>query len=176
MKYLLYFLVTFLQPICLLNPEATTIYFGIKSIGAKAAFVIGLIGILCGIVFMYKLTFHLSNRYLKNLKKTEKFKIYKKYVSKNPFLTTGILFVIPIIPDEIICVGSALGGIPLKELFPIALFTKTISVGMVTFSETISNWISVEEWVIVLCEIIFMLLIALLYKFIRDKKEFSETN
>lgn len=174
MKYIVYFILCFLQPICLLTPEATTIYLGVSTLGGVKAFFIGLAGILLGILFMYKVTFFLGNKYLKKVINSKKFKAYQKYMSSNPFLTTGILFAIPVIPDEIICIGSALGNIPFKILFPIVIFSKSISIGMVTFSESIAKAFSIESWVVVLCEIVIMLILALLYKLIYRKKEFIE--
>ena len=53
MKYLIFFLLCFIQPICLPVPELTTYLYGQKTIGEIPAFIIGLIGVMLGIITMY---------------------------------------------------------------------------------------------------------------------------
>ena len=169
--YLLFLALCILQPICLPVPEASTILTGTLTLGPNYAFIIGLTGIMIGIIFMYKITFFLGKKFLKNFKKSDGYKKYKKFMSSNPFLTTGILFAIPIIPDEIICIGSALGEVPLKTLFPIAIFSKCISVGMITYSSKIANILSIKQWQVIVLELLTMFLAAYVYKkFRKDVK------
>lgn len=162
-----------LQPICLPLPEASTILMGTKALGANITFVIGLIGIMIGIILMYKLSFFLSEKYLTNFKKSSKYKTYQKLVATNPFLTTGILFAIPILPDEIVCVGSAIAGVSLKFLLPIAAFAKSISVGMITYSAEIAEMFSIQQWQIIAIEIILMFVFALIYSRIKKTNIFK---
>jgi len=162
-----------LQPICLPLPEASTILMGSKSFGSNIAFVIGLAGIMTGIILMYELSFFLSEKYLVNFKKSSKYKTYQRLVASNPFLTTGILFAIPILPDEIVCVGSAIAGVSLKFLFPIAVFAKTISVGMITYSAEIAELFSIKQWQIIAIEIGFMFIFALIYSRIKKTNIFK---
>lgn len=170
MKYLIFFIMCVSQPICLPLPEASTILMGSVSLGSHMAFVIGLIGILIGIILMYKLSFYLGEKYLSKFKKSSNYQKYKKLISTNPFLTTGILFAIPILPDEIICVGSALGGVSLKVLMPIAVFAKSISIGMITYSSNIASITSLKQWQIIAIEVVFMLVFALIYSKIKKVK------
>lgn len=163
LQYLIFFLLCILQPICLPVPEATTILSGTLTIGANPAFVIGLIGILLGILTMYKITSYLSKKFLRNFKKNQHYKTYQKMMQSNPFLTTGILFAIPILPDEIICIGSALGNVPLKILFPIAIVAKVVSVGMITYSSEIAELFSLNQWEVIALEIILMLVASTIY-------------
>ncbi len=174
MKYLLFFLLCLLQPICLPVPEATTILSGTIMLGPNKAFFIALTGILIGIIFMYKITAYLSKKYLTKFKKNPKYKTYKKFVSTNPFLTTGILFAVPILPDEIVCIGAAIGGTPLKILLPIAVFAKTISIGMITYSSKLASMFSITQWQIILIEISFMLLFAYIYNKVKNSKHFAK--
>ena len=172
MKYFIFFILCVLQPICLPVPEATTILSGAVTLGANETFVIGMIGIMLGIVVMYKVSFFLGEKYLTNLKKSSKYKTYQRLVSSNPFLTTGILFAIPILPDEIVCVGSALAGVSLKILLPIAVFSKAISIGMITYSSHIANALSLTQWQIIVIEVILMLIFALIYSRIKKTRLF----
>ena len=162
-----------LQPICLPLPEASTILMGSVSLGANVTFVIGLIGIMIGIVFMYKVSFFLSEKYLSKFKTSTKYQTYQRLVSSNPFLTTGILFAIPILPDEIVCIGSAIAGVSLKFLLPIAVFAKSISIGMITYSAQIASVFSIEQWQIIVIEIVLMFIFALIYSRIKKTNLFK---
>lgn len=172
MKYFIFFILCVLQPICLPVPEATTILSGSVTIGADETFIIGMIGIMLGIIIMYKVSFFLGEKYLTNIKKSSKYKTYQRLVSSNPFLTTGILFAIPILPDEIVCVGSALAGVSLRFLLPIAIFSKAISIGMITYSSDIANALSLNQWQIIAIEVVLMLVFALIYSMIKKTRLF----
>ena len=169
MKYIIYLILCILQPICLPVPEATTILFGTHQLGSNFAFFIGILGIMIGIYLMYKITNILSKKYLSGLRKSPKFKNYQRYMSKYPILTTGILFIIPVIPDEIICIGSALGNIKLSILLPIAFISKIISISMITFSENIANILEVKQWFIIFIEIIIMIIASIIYQKINNR-------
>lgn len=171
MKYLVFFMLCILQPICLPVPETTTILTGTMTLGSNEAFIIGLTGIMTGIILMYKVSFSLSKKFLRKFKQSSKYKTYKKYISHNPVLTTGILFTVPIIPDEIICIGSAIGEIPLKFILPIAAFSKIISIGMITYSEAIASKLSIKQWQVITIELIIMFILATIYQKVKNKKE-----
>lgn len=122
---------------------------------------------------MYKISFFLGEKYLTKFKNTSKYKTYQKLIASNPFLTTGILFAIPILPDEIVCIGSAIAGVSLKFLLPIALFSKAISIGMITYSAEIATMFSLKQWQIIVIEIVLMLLFALIYSRIKKMNIFK---
>lgn len=161
-----------LQPICLPVPEATTILSGSVTLGANETFIIGMLGIMLGIIIMYKVSFFLGEKYLTNIKKSSKYKTYQKLVASNPFLTTGILFAIPILPDEIVCVGSAIAGVSLRFLLPIAIFSKTISIGMITYSSYIADALSLTQWQIIVIEVVLLLIFALVYSKLKKTRLF----
>lgn len=170
LKYLVFLILCILQPICLPFPEATTILSGTLSIGPNCTFFISLIGILTGIIIMYKISHYFSSKFLKKYQNNNKFLLYKKLVSTNPFLTTGILFAIPILPDEIVCVGSALGDIPLKIIVPIAIIAKSVSIGMTTYSSKIASIFDVNEWQVIVIEILLMIILGMVYRIIKHVK------
>lgn len=173
MKYLVFFIMCLLQPICLPFPEASTILMGTVSLGSHLAFIIGLIGIMLGIIFMYKISFFLSEKYLTNFKKSSKYKKYQRLIANNPFLTTGILLAIPILPDEIVCIGSAIAGVPLNLLIMISLFAKSISIGMITYSAEIAELLSLQQWQIIALELLFMFVFALIYSKVKKTNIFK---
>lgn len=169
MKYLIFLILCILQPICLPVPEATTILTGTLQLGPKKAFIIAMCGIMFGIVVMYQLTHFLSKKFLRKLKKSPKFKAYQRYMSKYPILTTGLLFAIPVIPDEIICIGFALGGIKMSIMLPIALFSKIISIGMITYSQAIADIFVLKQWQVIVIEISIMFIASMIYQEINNK-------
>ncbi len=163
-----------LQQICLPVPEATTVLLGMSTIGHNFTFFLTLAGDMIGITIMYYIVKTYSKKFLKEYKNNPKFKTYKKYISHNPFLTTGILFAIPILPDEIIIIGSTLGDIALYHLISIALFSKILSVGMMTYSKQIGHILSLKQWEVIILEIIIMLIAAIIYKFYKDHQKRSK--
>jgi uncharacterized membrane protein YdjX (TVP38/TMEM64 family) len=169
MKYLIFLFLCILQPICLPVPEATTILTGTLQLGPNTTFCIAMCGIMFDIVLMYQLTHFLSKKFLRKFKKNPKFKSYQKYMSKYPILTTGLLFAIPVIPDEIICIGSALGGIKLSIILPIAFFSKIISIGMITYSQVIADIFVLKQWQVIVIEISIMFMASIIYQRINNK-------
>ena len=119
---------------------------------------------------MYKISHYFSSKFLKKYQNNNKFLLYKKLVSTNPFLTTGILFAIPILPDEIVCAGSALGDIPLKIIVPIAIIAKSVSIGMTTYSSKIASIFDVNEWQVIVIEILLMIILGMVYRIIKHVK------
>ena len=169
MNYLVFLILCILQPICLPVPEATTILTGTLQLGPTKAFIIAMCGIMFGIVVMYQLTHFLSKKFLRKFKKSPKFKAYQRYMSKYPILTTGLLFAIPVIPDEIICIGSALGGIKMSIMLPIAFFSKIISIGMITYSQAIADIFVLKQWQVIVIEISIMFIASMIYQKINNK-------
>lgn len=171
MKYFIFLILCILQPICLPVPEASTILTGTLNLGPTPTFIIGMTGIMFGITVMYQLTHFLSKKFLRKLKKSPKFKAYQRYMSKYPILTTGLLFAIPVIPDEIICIGSALGDIKMSIMLPIAFFSKIISIGMITYSQAIADIFVLKQWQVIVVEISIMLIASVIYQRINNDKK-----
>ncbi|MBQ7105112.1 MAG: VTT domain-containing protein [Bacilli bacterium] len=175
MEHLIFFILCILQPICLPVPEATTILTGTLSLGPTKTFIIGMVGIMIGIIFMYQITHFLSKKFLRKLKQSPNFKAYQRYMSKYPILTTGLLFAIPVIPDEIICVGSALGNIKLSIILPVAFFSKMISIGMITYSKAIADILILKQWQVIILEIVIMAIASIIYQKINNRKKRRKT-
>ncbi len=163
MTYLVYVIACFLQPICWPLPEASTIFLGASAFGEIKAFIIGYIFIIMGIIFMYKVTFYLSNKYLKKFKSSMKFKKYQQIIKKNEVFTTGILFILPILPDEVICIGSAILGIKFKVFIAIALIAKFISIGLYAFSESFSVYFGIDSFLFLLIEVLLVIIVSYIY-------------
>ncbi len=170
MNYLIFIIVSFLQPICWPLPEMSTILYGVLSIGPLGVFILGYVFILLGIIFMYKITFYLSEKYLSNFKSKKGFNDFKRYLLKNQVLTMGLLFILPVLPDEVICVGAAIVGIKFKLFFIIAAIAKAISVGSVAFSSVLSNIFGISQVSLIVIQFLVVIFISLVYKGVNFKK------
>lgn len=164
MDYILFFIMCIAQPICIPVPEASTIIIGILFIGPLWTFILGIIGMEIGLIIMYFITSSFKGKYLKKYENNPKYNAYQHYMSKNPFLTTGILFTIPILPDEIVIIGSVLANIPLRLLILISIFAKVISIGFLAFSNVISELFLISQWQVILVTLLIMLVFAFIYK------------
>lgn len=171
MNVIVYIIICVLQPICWPLPEMSTIIYGTLTLGENKAFLIGYLGILIGIMIMYKSSFYLSEKYLEKLKTKKSFLKYKKYIDKNEVLTTGVLFILPILPDEIICIGAAILGIKLKIVMAVAIFAKFISIGIVAYSNTLSQTLNIPQSVIIFMELLIIFVASYIYKNYKEKIE-----
>ncbi|MFI3260183.1 MAG: VTT domain-containing protein [bacterium] len=167
MELILFILVCILQPICWPLPEMTTVLYGVTVYGQLKGFIISYIGILFGIVLMYKLSFYMSDKHLKKFRSKKEFKKFQNYMQKNEILTIGVLLILPILPDEVICIGAAILGIKLKVLLTIALFSKFISIGIIAYAETIANYFEISNILVVIIELIIVVIISIIYKKIK---------
>lgn len=168
---ILYFLLCFIQPICLPIPEAATVLAGTLVIGEFASLLLGVIGLVMGITVMFFLTRKIGERFLHSKMVSYKSVVkYLEYAKQNPILITGVLFVIPALPDEVIVVGASLSGIPFKILLPIAIITKTVSVGMIAYAEQISSFLPLTRWQLLAVELFIVFIVAAIFRLIKKRK------
>ncbi len=160
MLAVLFFLICFLQPICLPLPEVTTVLWGSMKLGSTQAFILGYIGSVLGILCMYKF----STLLFAKLRDNPKVLQYIALTERNRILVTGLLFVIPVLPDEIVCVGAGVLNMASWEFLLLALFFKGISVSSIAFSQELSAVLHLPQWGLVSIEIAVLLLITICFK------------
>lgn len=170
METIIFIIMALLQPICLPLPEMSTIFYGSVVLGATKAFIIGYICILIGIAFMYKVTFLFSEKHLNKLKEKNSFKKFQNYVENNQIITLGLLFILPILPDEIICIGSAILGIDFTIFMIVAVFAKFISIGMIAYADVFSNILNINQYMVIIVELIIIFISSHIYKYYKEKK------
>lgn len=166
----IYFLLCVLQPICLPIPEMVTVLWGSVEIGPMKSFVLGVLGAIIGIGIMYWITKRGSHWVIAKFKCEEKIEIFQNYVRKYQIYIVGILFIVPILPDEIICLGAPLVGIPFPMFMVIAILSKIVSVGMIAFSEEIAAVFSISRMELIMIELVILFVVARIYTG-REKKE-----
>ena len=108
---LIYFLVCFLQPIILPLPEPVTIMGGSSLLGSQIGATIGFIGTFLGIISMFFASKYVGKAIVSKLVDEKKLEKFNKFIQKNEMLVILMLFILPILPDEVICVGSGIAGI-----------------------------------------------------------------
>lgn len=83
----------------------------------------------------------------------------------------GMLFIIPIFQDFIICIGASLMKINLPLFLLIAIISKTISIGMIEYSGLIGDVFQVNKWQIIIIELFIINIISYLFKIHKRSKE-----
>lgn len=120
----IYFLVCFLQPIVLPLPEPVTVIGGSSVFGPLTGAIIGFIGTFLGIVVMFYISRSVSRNFIEKRINKKKLERFNRYIQNNELLVILVLFILPILPDEIICVGAGLAGINKYKFLGVALIAK----------------------------------------------------
>lgn len=121
---LIYFSICFAQPIILPLPEMVTVMAGSAVLGPFTAFLLGFSGTVLGILTMFVVSRAGGIRIVKRLVSEKQLEQYHRFVQKNEVLILAILFIIPVLPDEIISVGAGISGVNARRFVLIAVVTK----------------------------------------------------
>lgn len=158
-KYI-YFIICFLQPIILSIPEPVTIISGSSVFGPFEGAVIGFIGTILGIIVMFLLSRFASKRFIAKLIDSDKLEKFNRYMKRNEIIVLSVLFIFPILPDEIICAGSGLTKINGYKFMVIAVISKLITSFSLSYSLKIMK-VDLNSILILLTIIIFFVCIKL---------------
>ncbi|MEK4536330.1 VTT domain-containing protein [Peribacillus sp. FSL K6-1552] len=131
---LLFLLICFLQPIILPLPEAVTIPAGSAVFGSFTAAYLGFFGTIAGIAVMFLIARIGGQKLALKLVKEKHLQTYQNYVEKNETAILFLLFIIPILPDEIICLGSGIGGVSFCRFILIASLSKLMTALALSYS------------------------------------------
>nr|WP_295684822.1 VTT domain-containing protein [uncultured Lachnoclostridium sp.] len=169
-----YFILCVLQPICLPIPEMVTVLWGSVEIGPIKSFILGVVGAILGIGVMYWIAKKGSNFLIRKMKCEKKVALFQEYVCRYKIYIIGILFIVPILPDEIICIGSPFVGIKYSVFMGIAVISKIISVGMIAFSGQIARICSLNRVELIIMELVAIFIVAKFYTR-REKRRDQDT-
>lgn len=164
MKEIIYFFTCLVQPIFLPIPEAMTVLTGSATLGSFKAFILGFLGTTIGILIMYFLSVLGSKKIIDKLVNEKYLEKYKKYVKNNEILFTGLLFIFPVLPDEIVCVGAGITGISFKVFLPVAILSKLITSFTLAYSWEVANVLSLSKMELMLIELLILILVVLAKK------------
>lgn len=129
-----YFITCFLQPIILPIPEPLTIMTGSAVLGRFYGAIVGFLGTILGIITMYFISIYASEKFILKIVKKEKLEKFNEYIRKNETLILLMLFVFPILPDEVICIGSGVAKINVHKFITIACISKLVTVFTLSYS------------------------------------------
>ncbi|HWO98335.1 MAG TPA: VTT domain-containing protein [Bacillus sp. (in: firmicutes)] len=137
-----FFLICFSQPIILPIPEAVTIPAGSAVFGSFTAALLSFFGTVAGIVVMFFIARFGGQKLVSKLVKEKHLKKYQEYVGRNETTILALMFIIPILPDEIICVGAGISGVSFKRFFMIASLSKLITTSLLAHSVYLAKLLS----------------------------------
>lgn len=142
---LLFFFLCLAQPIILPLPEALTIPAGSMAFGASASFYLGFSGTLTGIIIMFFIARSGGMKVASKLVKEKHLKRYQEYVRKNETVILVLLFIIPVLPDEIICVGAGIGAVSFKKFLAIASLSKILTTFVLAYSVSLAKFLDLSS-------------------------------
>ncbi|MBD7963897.1 TVP38/TMEM64 family protein [Fictibacillus norfolkensis] len=141
----IYLAICFAQPIILPLPEVITTGGASSVFGPVTAIYLGFIGTLSGIVVMYFIARIGGQRIVSRFVKKKQLVKYQKYVQRNEMLFVVIMFVIPILPDEIICIGAGLSGFRFSKFLIVAAVSKLFTTTIFAYSTILAKEFSVTN-------------------------------
>jgi uncharacterized membrane protein YdjX (TVP38/TMEM64 family) len=171
---LLFFLICFFQPIFLPLPEAVTLPAGSTVLGSFSGAAIGFLGSVSGIVVMYFIARIGGLKLVSKFVKEKHLKKYQEYVLKNETVILTLMFIIPILPDEIICVGAGISKVSFKRFFIIASISKLITSSLLSYSVYLAKLFSLTTSQLALASSI--IIACILFVSLIIKKMIKRTN
>lgn len=156
--WFIYFLLCVFLPICIPVPEAAVVLWGAGQIGSPGAFLLGVTGSVLGLAVMHTLSSMLADRIFKGKKEKRQLKWLQQLTGRYRNRILGVLLIVPLLSDEVLCAGSALLKIPLSQFLKIGIIAKIISVGMVAFSGSMGAVCGLEHWQMIAAELLAMFL------------------
>ncbi|WP_416728595.1 TVP38/TMEM64 family protein [Fictibacillus sp. JL2B1089] len=166
----IYFAICFAQPIILPFPEMITVAGASSVFGSLTAIYVGFIGTLSGIVVMYFVARIGGRRIVSRIVKEEQLTKYQNYVQKNEMLFLVIMFIIPVLPDEIICIGAGLSGVRFKRFLPIATISKLFTTTTFAYSAILVKEFSLTNTELMVYSSIFAGVAFLFMAFVKKKR------
>ncbi|MCF6409914.1 TVP38/TMEM64 family protein [Pseudalkalibacillus salsuginis] len=175
----IFFLICLAQPIILPIPEAVTIGAGSAVFGPFSAAILGFIGTMSGIIAMFFIARYGGQKLISKLVKEKHLDKYKAYVEKNETTILILLFIIPILPDEIICVGAGIGAVAFRKFFIIASIAKLLTSTLLAYSVHLAQLLPLTGPQLVFgCTVIlaFLYVMSLLFKRYKKNGKHQKAN
>ncbi len=153
-----YFLACVLLPIGIPVPETAVVLWGTRQIGSLGAFFFGVIGSVLGLMIMYSLSSLIAHRISKWKKERRQLAWLKHLTGRYRFWILGILLIVPLVSDEVLCAGSVFLKISLPQFLKIGIIAKIISIGMIAFSGFFGGLCGLRQWQMIVVELLSMFL------------------
>ncbi len=153
-----YFLVCVLLPICIPVPETAVVLWGTGRIGSLGAFALGVTGSVLGLTIMYSLSSLIVHRIFKGKKERRQLAWLQQLTGRYRVWILGVLLIVPLVSDEVLCAGAAFLKISLPQFLKIGIIAKIISIGMIAFSGFFGSLCGLRRWQMIAVELLFMFL------------------
>lgn len=167
----IFFLICFAQPIFLPIPEAVTLVVGSAFLGGFQTFILSWISAVLGIMTMFFITKYVGEKFILKYINQKHLEKYRAYVNKNETFILLLLFIIPVLPDEIICIGSGLSGIRAHRFFLIAVISKFLTSFTFAYSLPLAKISGLSASQLLLIIGIIILTVYVLVQFLTKKLE-----
>ncbi|WP_202708625.1 TVP38/TMEM64 family protein [Sporosalibacterium faouarense] len=167
---LIYFLIAFIQPIVLFTPEMVTITGGSLALGPFKGFIIGYLGILSGSITMYFIVRYAQQIIVKRLGKEELFDKYTRLVEKNGEIIIGLLFILPVLPDNIICAGAGASKVSFKNFVFIAAVAKLMTTFVYAYSMELANILPITELQLFVGQLVIVTIVVLISYLVKKRR------
>lgn len=156
----IFIIICFFQPILLPLPEAITVPAGSAVFGSFTAAYLSYIGTTSGIAVMFFIARSGGKKLAEKLVKKKHLLKYQEYTAKSETAFLFLLFIFPILPDEIICIGAGLGSVSIRKFLMIASLSKLITSILLAYSVSLAGHLSLEP-----AESVFLIsiILAVLY-------------
>lgn len=151
-----YFLICVLLPVCVPVPEMAVVLWGSRQIGSFGAFFFGVTGSVLGLTMMYSLSSLIVHRISKGRKENRQLAWIKQLTGRYGVWILGVLLIVPLVSDEVLCAGSAFLKIPLPQFLKIGIIAKIISIGMTAFSGFLGGLCGLRRWQMIAVELLMM--------------------
>lgn len=144
----IYLAISFLQPILLPLPEPLTIMAGSSVLGSFNGAVCGFLGTVAGIVTMYFFVRVTGAKFIEKFVSNKQIEKFNEYIKKNETIVILLLFILPMLPDEAICIGAGLTKINAYKFISIAVISKMITAFSLSYSVSLVKLNSMQMMLI----------------------------
>lgn len=144
-----YFGIMLLQVLFIPIPAVITIMAGGLLFGPTTAFLICTTGILIGSIMAFIIGRTLGKKVLKWIDREEVANKYLAILEKRGGVVLFLMFLLPLFPDDLLCVIAGLSNIKPREFILVSLVARTIGVAFITYFGSGSIFSSI--WAKVLC-------------------------
>lgn len=146
----IYFVISFLQPIVLPLPDPITVMAGSSVLGAFKGAAFGFSGTVLGIISMYFFVRATGSKFIEKFVSGSQIEKFNNYIKKNEFIVILLLFILPILPDEAICIGAGLINLNPYKFITVAIISKMITAFSLSYSVQFIKFSSSQVVIILL--------------------------
>lgn len=113
---------------------------------------------LCAGIDVYVFLIFTDCTSLKGRKESRQLAWFMQLTGRYRVWILGVLLIVPLVSDEVLCAGSAFLKIPLPQFLKIGIIAKVISIGMIAFSGFLGDLCGLRRWQMIAVELLFMFL------------------